>query len=102
MNTTPNKKREKFLLWIDQYEVFKALANERGMSVSDLLKEAINKVDSPVDFPKKARNLTIDTTTDEKIQAIANEWFGGATGTSSANRSDVINYIISQYLSDNK
>lgn len=102
MSTKANKKREKFLLWIDQYEVFKALAIELGISVSELLKEAINKVDYPVDFPKKSRNLTIDKTTDEKIKSIVNEWFDGSTTGSNINRSDVINYVISQYLHDNK
>lgn len=100
MNKKANKKREKFLLWIDQYEVFKAIAIKRGISVSELLKEAIDKVYYPVDFPKKARNLTIDQQTNEKIETILNNWFDGPKATSIANRSDLINFVIGQYLHD--
>ena len=68
---TKSKKREKFFLWIEQYEAFKAIANERGISASELLKEAVAQFDAPSDLPKKARNLTVDQQTSDKIQAIA-------------------------------
>jgi hypothetical protein len=91
---TKNKKREKFFLWLEQYEAFKTLANEKGVSASELLKEAVDQFQPPAEMPKKARNLTIDKQTSQQIQSIADQWFSSSTG----NRSDAVQFIIEQYL----
>lgn len=95
------KKREKFFLWLEQYEQFKQLADEKGVSASVLLKEALDNVPMPNDLPKKARNLTIDEQMDEQIQQFADKFFSSSTTGVTGNRSDALHYIIEQYLKQN-
>ncbi len=73
------KKRERFFVWTDNYERFKKLAVARGISVSALLREKIAEFEVPADIPKKARNLTIDSESNKKLQEIADEWFRSNT-----------------------
>ena len=93
-----NTKREKFLLWIDQYEEFKRIANEKGISASELLREAVYSFEDPDDHPKKMRNLTIDAETSKKIQEIADKWFSNSGETYSGNRSDAVQFLINKQI----
>jgi hypothetical protein len=95
---TKNTKRERLFLWIEQYEAFKAVANEKGISASELFREAVQQFQMPDDIPKKVRNLTIDKETDIQLQVIANNLFGAFGAGSSVNRSDAAQYVIEQYL----
>ncbi|MCG8335778.1 MAG: hypothetical protein MJE63_14770 [Proteobacteria bacterium] len=87
------KKRERFFVWTENYERFKKLADAKGVSVSALLREKIAEFKAPENIPKKARNLTIDSESNEKLQEIADEWFRSNTHVS-GNRTDAVNYII--------
>ena len=59
---------------------------------------SLEQIDTPKDFPKKARNLTIDPKTDKQIQDFADQWFSSTNTDIPGNRSDAVNYIIMQYL----
>lgn len=87
------KKREKFFVWTEHYEKFKGLASSQGISASALLREEIQQFEAPEEFPKKARNLTIDEETNHKLQEIADQWFRTNSHVS-GNRSDAVNYIM--------
>lgn len=95
---TKTKRRERFYLWLDYYERFKAMANTKGVSASELFRDLVEEFQPPNERPKKGRNLTIDERTNAKLQAIADEWFSSSTTGVPGNRSDVANYIIMQAL----
>ena len=65
---------------------------------TELFREASKQFQPLNDFPKKARNLTIDQETDEQIQSLADQWFSSSNTEVPGNRSDAVNYIIMQYL----
>lgn len=93
------KKRERFFVWTENYEQFKALAEEKGISVSAFLREKISEFNAPGDIPKKARNLTIDEESNTTLQEIADQWFRSNTHVS-GNRTDAVNYIIMQAIKE--
>lgn len=93
------KRREKFFLWAENYEKFKALANSQGISASALLQKTIQEFQPPGDAPKKARNLTIDYASSELLQEIADQWFRGSSHIP-GNRSEAVNYIIMKAIQD--
>ncbi len=99
---TEKKKREKFYLWVDNYNELKKLSDSRGMSVSEVILDFPKIIDEPTDSPKKARYLTIDSKMDEFIQIIADKYFNPSNKTRGGNRSETLNYLIREYLKTKK
>jgi hypothetical protein len=95
---TTTKKRENFLLWLEQFTKFKEVANGNGISASELLEEAVNAFEYPDDRPLKPRALTINDSTSVKIQEIADKFFNTPGRNAPGNRGRAVEYIIEQYL----
>jgi hypothetical protein len=95
------KKPEKFFFWLDQYKAARAISKAQDLSISDLVKEAVDSFKYPVENPKKARFLKIDEKTSLKIQTVADDLFK-TSGWKEGNKSDALYYILEEYLKNKK